>query len=204
MFIWWIVSYLHVESFLEINIYLPNLHWKFKGIIRMAVYVCVMVCACLCVHLSRVSDHYLENNDLIHIKLGVCTYLVNPWHDIMLSSVGPHGSALWLARGGTPSLRVSRDAPRFWPPFSASGRSFCPPKIWPCLPFYSDLVGSHFETPHFQHVDDLFAPQIDQIYNFIQILLGPILNFEPRTPTDFYPECPPRGGLVGNIRCSHN
>ena len=50
---------------------------------------------------------------------------------------------------------------------------------------------SHFETPHFQHVDDLFAPKIDQIYNFIQILLGPIFNFEPRTPTDFYPECPP-------------
>ena len=62
---------------------------------------------------------------------------------------------------------------------------FLPPQIWPCLPFYSDLVGSHFETPHFQHVDDLFVPKIDQIYNFIQILLGPILNFEPRTPTDF-------------------
>ena len=77
--------------------------------------------------------------------------------------------------GGTPSLRVSRYVPRFCPPFSASGRSFCPPKfdlvnhfiqillgpiskppfsacrrpfclqIWPNLSFYSDLVGSHFE-----------------------------------------------------------
>ena len=65
------------------------------------------------------------------------------------------------------------------------------PQIWPCLLFYSDLVGSHFEAPHFQHVDALFAPQIDQIYNFIQILLGPVLNFERRTPTDFDPECPP-------------
>ena len=49
----------------------------------------------------------------------------------------------------------------------------------------------HSENPHFQHVDDLFTPKIDQIYNLIQIFLGPILNFEPRTPTDFYPECPP-------------
>ena len=77
--------------------------------------------------------------------------------------------------GGTPSLRVSRYAPRFCPPFSASGRSFCPPKFdhvyyfiqillgpiskptfsacrcsfcppnWPNLSFYSDLVGSCFE-----------------------------------------------------------
>ena len=40
--------------------------------------------------------------------------------------------------GGIPtdSLRVSRYAPPFYPPFSASGRS------WPCLPLYSDLVGS--------------------------------------------------------------
>ena len=52
-----------------------------------------------------------------------------------------------------------------------------------------------FAPPHFRHLDDLFAPQIDQIYNFIQILLGPILNFEPRTPTDFYPECPPPRGF---------
>ena len=55
----------------------------------------------------------------------------------------------------------------------------------------------HFEKPHFQHVDDLFAPKIDQIYNFIQILLGPILNFEPRTPTDFYPE----SSAVNKLQC---
>ena len=74
--------------------------------------------------------------------------------------------------GGTPSLRVSRYSLRcIW-------TIFLPPKIWPCLPFYPDLVGSHFEVPHFQHVDDLFAPKIDQIYHFIQILLGPILKFE--------------------------
>ena len=54
-------------------------------------------------------------------------------------------------------LRVSRYGLRFCPPFSASGRYFCTPpqkkkkkkKIWPCLPFYSDLVGSHFKSPHF-------------------------------------------------------
>ena len=29
-------------------------------------------------------------------------------------------------------------------------------------------------------------PKIDQIYHVSQILLGPILNFKQRTPTDFY------------------
>ena len=90
-----------------------------------------------------------------------------------------------------PSLRVSRYAPRFCPQFSASGRSFCPPKFDHVYHFIQILLGPISKPPNFQHVDDLLAPKIDQIYNFIQILLGPILNFEPRTPTDFYPECPP-------------
>ena len=47
--------------------------------------------------------------------------------------------------GGTSSLRVSRYAPLFCPPFSASGRSFCPLKF-------------------------------DNVYHFIQILLGPKLE----------------------------
>ena len=106
----------------------------------------------------------------------------------------------WWLLMGLP-LWFSRYAPRFCPPFSASGRSFFPPKIWPCLLFYSDLVGSHFEAPHFQHVDALFAPQIDQIYHFIKILLGPILNFQRRTPTDFDPECI---GMVEGYDSSHN
>ena len=93
--------------------------------------------------------------------------------------------------GGTPSLRVSRYAPRFCPQFSASGRSFCPPKFDHVYHFIQILLGPISKPPNFQHVDDILAPKIDQIYNFIQILLGPILNFEPRTPTDFYPECPP-------------
>ena len=81
--------------------------------------------------------------------------------------------------GGTPSLRVSRYAQRLCPPFSASGWSFCSPlPILPCLPCYLDLVGSHFEAPHFQHVDDLLPPKNWPYLSFIQILLGPILNFE--------------------------
>ena len=35
----------------------------------------------------------------------------------------------YTGEGGTPSLRVSRYAPRFCPPFSAPGRSFWPPKF---------------------------------------------------------------------------
>ena len=48
-----------------------------------------------------------------------------------------------------------------------------------------------FRNPPFSACRRSFCPQIDQIYNFIQILLGPILNFEPRTPTDPPPPPPP-------------
>ena len=89
----------------------------------------------------------------------------------------PIWESVGMRRGFAPHFRHLDDPP--------------PPQIWPCLPFYSDLVGSHFEAPHFQHVDDLFASKFDQIYHFIQILLGLILNFERCTPTDFDPECPP-------------
>ena len=41
------------------------------------------------------------------------------------------------------------------------------------------------------YVDDLFAPQNDQIYHFIQILFSLILNFEWRTPADLLPGLPP-------------
>ena len=32
-----------------------------------------------------------------------------------------------------------------WPHIFGTWMIFLPPKIWPCLPFYSDLVGSYFE-----------------------------------------------------------
>ena len=46
----------------------------------------------------------------------------------------------------------------FAPPIFGTWTIFLPPKIWPCLPFYSDLVGSYFEATHFQRVDDFFPP----------------------------------------------
>ena len=45
-----------------------------------------------------------------------------------------------------------------------------------------------FRKPPIFRMKTIFLPpppQIDQIYRFIHILLGPILNFERRTPTDF-------------------
>ena len=51
--------------------------------------------------------------------------------------------------GGTPSLRVSRYAPQFCPPppFSASGRSFCPPKFDHVYYFIQILLGP-ISKPH--------------------------------------------------------
>ena len=85
-------------------------------------------------------------------------------------------SALFLDRGGggTPSLRVSRYALRFCfcPPFSASGQSFCLPKIWPCLPFYSDLVGSHFKSLPFSVCRWTFCPPNWVNLSFYSDLVG--------------------------------
>ena len=92
--------------------------------------------------------------------------------------------------GGTLSLRVSRYDPVLSHIFG-TWTIFLPPKMWHFLSFCSDLVGSHFEAPHFQHVDDLLPPKIDQIYHFIQTLFwvpfwtssgAPLLFLTPRTP----------------------
>ena len=64
--------------------------------------------------------------------------------------------------GGTPSLRVSRYAPRFCPPFSASGRSFCPQKFDHVNHFIQILFGLILKAPHFQYVDDLFASKLSK------------------------------------------
>ena len=53
--------------------------------------------------------------------------------------------------------------------------------------------GGGVHSPHFQHLDthvnDHFCPpNLTKVSHFIQILLGPILNFKRCTPTDFQPE----------------
>ena len=60
--------------------------------------------------------------------------------------------------GVNPSLRVSGYAPRFCPQFSASRRSF-PHKFHHVYHFIQILLVPISKDPHFQHVDDLFAPQ---------------------------------------------
>ena len=125
-------------------------------------------------------------------------------HSFLTTNCAPDRIMLEVDHGTTlhrfvspPSLNVSRYAPRFCPPppppppFSASGRSFYPPKFDHVYHFIQILLGLISKAPHFQYVDNLFAPQIEKIYRFIQILLGPILNFERRTPNDFDLECPP-------------
>ena len=49
--------------------------------------------------------------------------------------------------GGTPSMRVSRYAPRFCPPFSASGRYLCPPKFDHVYHFIQILLGPISKAP---------------------------------------------------------
>ena len=79
-----------------------------------------------------------------------------------------HGSRVVLrgeGGGGTPSLTVSRYVPRFCPPFGI-WTIFLPHKIWPWLPFYSDLVGSDFEAPHF-HPISFWPPKLTKFIIFL-------------------------------------
>ena len=49
-----------------------------------------------------------------------------------------------------------------------------------------------FRSPTFSARRRSFCPpNWPNLSFFFQILLGPVLNFELRTPTDFDPECPP-------------
>ena len=57
----------------------------------------------------------------------------------------------------TPSLRVSRYTPRFCPPFSASGRSFCPPKFDHVYHFIQILLGP-ISKPTFSACKKIFCP----------------------------------------------
>ena len=96
----------------------------------------------------------------------------------------------WGGVGVTPSLRVSRCAPRFCPPFSASGRSFCPPKFDHVYHFIQILLGPISKAPIFNMYTIFLPSKFDQIYHFIQILLG---HFELRAahPYWFLPGVPP-------------
>ena len=69
----------------------------------------------------------------------------------------------------------------------ASGQSFCPPPpppIWPCLPFYSDLVGSHFKSPPFSVCRRSFCPQNWVILSFYSDLVGS--HFELRAAHPYW------------------
>ena len=73
----------------------------------------------------------------------------------------------------TPSLRVSRYAPRFCPQFQHLDDHFAL-QIWPVY----HLLGPISKAPHFQHVDNLFVP--------LELTKSIILR---HTPTDFQSEC---------------
>ena len=92
--------------------------------------------------------------------------------------------------GGTPSLRVSRYAPRFCPHFRHLDDLFAPPNLtMSTILFRSCWVP--FRSPTFSACRSSFCPPNWPNLSFYSDLLGPVLNFEWRPPTDFDPECPP-------------
>ena len=60
------------------------------------------------------------------------------------------------------------------------------------LPLWESVGMRRGFAHHFRSFRSFCPPKFDHVYYFIQILLGAVLNFEWRTPTDFDPECPPR------------
>ena len=81
-----------------------------------------------------------------HLCVCVCVFVLT----CVVVSVDIHlvpGGGGGGGGGGTPPLRVSRYAPRFCPPFSASGRSFCPQKFDHVYYFIQILLGP-ISKPH--------------------------------------------------------
>ena len=135
---------------------------------------------------------------------GPVTRKMFPFYDVIMSFLFPRRWMpldFWFSHvegmgvcdrrgGGTPSLRVSRYAPRFCPPFSASERSFCLPKFNHVYHFIQILVGPISETPIFRMLTIFLPPKLTKSTILSRSCWVPFLNFEWRTPTDFYPECP--------------
>ena len=94
-------------------------------------------------------------------------------HHFSEGTDSPSNSPRGVGGGGrTPSLRVSKYVPRFRLPFSASGRSFCPPKFYHVYHFIQILLGPISKAPHLQQVDDLFDPQNWPNLSFHSDLVG--------------------------------
>ena len=80
----------------------------------------------------------------------------------------------------------------FAPHFSA----FLPPKIWPCLPFYLDLVGSHFKSPPFSVCRRSYCPRNWVNLSFYSDLVGSHFELRAAHPYWFWPGVPPPGRPV--------
>ena len=98
--------------------------------------------------------------------------------------------------GGGESVGMCRG---FAPGFSAYGRSFYPPQIWPCLLFYSDLVGSHFKSPPFSACRRSFCSQNWVNLSFYSDLVGSHFELWPTHPYWFLAGVSPPPGISLNI-----
>ena len=114
---------------------------------------CILWLCCCSFRLSSVSFTWISNH--IHANVFYCACDHLSMLQLKLDNVSKkrpwslEALPLWELEG----------MHRGFVPYFQHLRIFCAPsQIWPYLPFYSDLVGSHFEGIHFQHVDDHFAP----------------------------------------------
>ena len=121
-----------------------RIHWNFFHSKSMVWYVGFTPSVCQSIHLSRIPCPLCNSlkfwMDPFHIR--------HKWSQAWEGVSHTMTFDLW-GGGGTPSLRVSRYAPRFCPPFSASGRSFCPPKFDLVYHFIQILLGPISKPPIF-------------------------------------------------------
>ena len=101
--------------------------------------------------------------------------------------------------GVTPSLRVSRYAPWFWPPHFHHLDDLFVSQIWPCVPSYSYLVGSHFKCPPFSACRRSFCthppPPNRPNLSFYSGLVGSHFELQVEHPYWLLPGGSPRGPI---------
>ena len=129
-----------------------------NGCVALILRLCVMyVCGVIIGRPTTIACIHCSPRRRVNVGRTICPFLllcclIKVIKQIICYKFGTspeRGQSQNASRGGTPSLRVSRYAPRFCPPFSASGRSFCPPKFDLVYHFIQILLGPISKSPIF-------------------------------------------------------
>ena len=154
-----------------------------------------------------------EWNKWWHHKLPLCSIFKGPWHkanqfEIQIKSKS-WKTCLPITRGvgvcgGTPSLRVSRYAPWFCPPFLAPGRPFCPQKFDLVYHFIQILLGLILNPLFSACRQSFWPPKLTKSIILFRSCWVPFWNSSGAPLLFLTPSASPPPGAYNPIMHAHN